>query len=139
MIESLEALEKLVLKTGIINDTCASLKKCIKCGKCKFEEPVETCDDYNLIITIKQDLERLELLENENQELKEEMETLKKYDMELFATTFKLKKAIEILSNYICVRNPLDEEDTYYLSALFSNEEIDKQTYDLLKEVLNND
>ena len=63
MSKSLEALDNLIIKTGIINDTCASLKDCIKCGKCKFEEPVEICDDYNLIMTIKQDLERKEQLE----------------------------------------------------------------------------
>ena len=64
MSKSIEALDNLIMKTGIINDTCANLKDCIKCGKCKFDEPVETCDDYNLIMTIKQDLEHKEQLEN---------------------------------------------------------------------------
>lgn len=100
----------------------------------------QDCDD------IKQDLKRLETLEKENQMLKI---TILEYEsqQEVFweATTnnanlrkenYKLKKAIKFLSNYICVRQTLDEEDIYYLSALFSSEEIDKQTYDLLEEVL---
>ena len=60
---SKEALEKLINKTGIINDTCAHLLACVKCGKCKFEEPIETCADYQLVMTIEKDLERLEKLE----------------------------------------------------------------------------
>ena len=51
------ALERLVKKTSTINDTCANLKDCIKCNKCKFEEPIETCDDYQLVMSIKQDLD----------------------------------------------------------------------------------
>ena len=61
---SKEALEKLINKTGIINDTCAHLLACVKCGKCKFEEPIETCADYQLVMTIKKDLEVLEILKN---------------------------------------------------------------------------
>ena len=59
---SKEALEKLINKTGIINDTCAHLLACVKCGKCKFEEPIETCADYQLVMTIKKDLEILEII-----------------------------------------------------------------------------
>ena len=59
---SKEALEKLINKTGIINDTCAHLLACVKCGKCKFEEPIETCADYQLVMTIEKDLEVLEIL-----------------------------------------------------------------------------
>ena len=87
-------------------------------------------------------------LEKENQQLKEAYTNVNEElhcafargidsaRFDILEENEKLKKAIEILSNYICVRNPLDEDDTYYLSALFSNEEIDKQTHDLLKEVL---
>ena len=63
-----EALENLINKTGIINDTCAHLLACVKCGKCKFEESIETCADYKLVMTIEKDLEILE-----------QLETLKKY------------------------------------------------------------
>ena len=59
---SKEALEKLINKTGIINDTCAHLLACVKCGKCKFEDPIETCDDYQLVMTIEKDLEVLDVL-----------------------------------------------------------------------------
>lgn len=62
-MKSLEALKKLVGKTGIINDTCGSLKDCIKGCKCRFNEPKKECDDYNLVMTIKKDLKRLEQLE----------------------------------------------------------------------------
>lgn len=85
---------------------------------------------------INKDLERLKKLEKDYNLLDTTMESDDRIICELLKENEKLKKVIEILSNYICVRNPLDEEDTYYLSALFSNEEIDKQTHDLLKEVL---
>lgn len=58
---SKEALEKLINKTCIINDTCAHLLACVKCGKCKFEEPIETCADYQLVMTIEKDLEVLDI------------------------------------------------------------------------------
>ena len=63
-MKSKEALEKLINKTGIINDTCAHLLDCVKCGKCKFEEPIETCADYQLVMTIEKELEVLEILKN---------------------------------------------------------------------------
>lgn len=59
---SKKALDKLVSKTGILDDTCASLENCIKTKKCRFNEPCETCDDYNLVKTITQDLERFKEL-----------------------------------------------------------------------------
>ena len=58
---SKEALENLINKTGIINDTCAHLLACVKCGKYKFEEPIETCADYQLVMTIEKDLEVLDI------------------------------------------------------------------------------
>ena len=77
---SKEALEKLINKTGIINDTCAHLLACVKCGKCKFEEPIETCDDYQLVMTIKKDLEILECFKKiDKKELKDFIETQIKY------------------------------------------------------------
>ena len=72
-MSSKEALEKLVSKTSILNDTCASLEDCIKSKKCRFNEPCENCNDYNLVKTILQDLERLEMLEKENEELKNKL------------------------------------------------------------------
>lgn len=85
-MKSLEALKKLVGKTGIINDTCASLEDCIKCGKCRWDdECVENCDDYKLVMTIKQDLERLEKLEEEYNNLKKGIKIfLEYYDVYLF-------------------------------------------------------
>ena len=59
---SKEALEKLINKTGIINDTCAHLLACVKYGKCKFEEPIETCADYQLVMTIEKELEILDII-----------------------------------------------------------------------------
>lgn len=86
---------------------------------------------------IKQDLERLEGLEIAHKELI-------KYDMELFSTTFKFKKAIEILKDifviyagdgkgYIdcCVENPVITFD------LYNNTQF--KEFHLLKEVMNNE
>lgn len=63
-MKSEEALEQLINKTGIINDTCAHLLGCVKCSKCKFEEPIETCADYQLVMTIEKELEMLKILKD---------------------------------------------------------------------------
>ena len=57
-------LEKLINKTGIIDDTCAHLLTCVKCGKCTFDESIETCADYQLVMTIEKELEVLKMLKN---------------------------------------------------------------------------
>ena len=106
MSKSLEALDNLIIKTGIINDTCASLKDCIKCGKCKFEEPVETCDDYNLIMTIKQDLERkeqLEIADRNNQ-------NLVKTNVDLVNKNLDLQKEIAELKDQVAYLKEDGEE-----------------------------
>ena len=161
MSKSLEALDNLIIKTGIINDTCASLKDCIKCGKCKFEEPVETCDDYNLIMTIKQDLERIQQLEiadrnnqnlvktnvdlvNKNLDLQKENQELlialenKNNEIKFLKTVIndnKLKKAIEILKNkmLITVNIPYVWFEDKDNCLYFK---VNQQEYELLKEVL---
>ena len=94
---SKEALEKLINKTGIINDTCAHLLACVKCGKCKFEEPIETCADYQLVMTIEKDLEILEQLEI----LKKYYSPFKKFLEEMFEKGYNedLKKLKEWLGN----------------------------------------
>ena len=94
---SKEALEKLINKTGIINDTCAHLLACVKCGKCKFEEPIETCADYQLVMTIEKDLEILEQLEI----LKKYYSPFKKFLEEMFEKGYNedLVKIKEWLEN----------------------------------------
>ena len=94
---SKEALEKLINKTGIINDTCAHLLACVKCGKCKFEEPIETCADYQLVMTIEKDLEILEQLEI----LKKYYSPFKKFLEEMFEKGYNkdLTKVKEWLGN----------------------------------------
>lgn len=94
---SKEALEKLINKTGIINDTCAHLLACVKCGKCKFEEPIETCADYQLVMTIEKDLEILEQLEI----LKKYYSPFKKFLEEMFEKGYNkdLTKVKEWLEN----------------------------------------
>lgn len=112
MSKSLEALERLGAEKLARGELIRNDSKV---------EPYINC--------IKQDLEAYEQLQKENQELKEEMETLKKYDMELFATTFKLTKAIKILKSYLWVSDEVSF-DTYFTSRLSDDEQ------DLLKEVL---
>lgn len=115
-MKSSEALKKLVGKTGIINDTCGSLEDCIKGCKCRFNEPKKECDDYNLVMTIKQDLKRLEKLEKVIDILKDK---------------FNLK--VQILVFY-------DNREEYHLELQSHRTEysfpISKDLYELLKEVL---
>ena len=80
--------------------------------------------------TIIKNLEHLEVLEEENQELKEQLEIEKFENFIVFREqNVKLKKAIEILKGYLSVSNEVDF-DTYFTSQL----EDEKQ--ELLKEVL---
>ena len=125
---SKEALDKLVSKTGILNDTCASLENCIKTKKCRFNEPCETCDDYNLVKTITQELERLEQLEGLVKTLDIEVKILNQ-DLE------KYKMAIEILKDFFNVGEIYGD---YLINANGFNK-LSKLDYELLKEVLENE
>lgn len=54
-----EALDILISKTGILNDTCWHLSKCLKCGKCFLEDehfklPVMECKDYVIAKTLQE-------------------------------------------------------------------------------------
>lgn len=66
MSKELEYFEELIKRTGIMNDTCAHLSKCLKTNKCHFNETNEDnypmCPDYNMAVTIKKALEELEQL-----------------------------------------------------------------------------
>ena len=135
---SKEALERLVGKTSILDDTCASLENCIKCGKCRYNEPCETCDDYNLVMTIKQDIERLEKIEKENQTNKDfikiQNEILKIKEDE----NTKLKKIIELILNkcvielHIKVSKNVEEYNKWNTKCF----QLTQEEYNLLKEWL---
>ena len=64
MTKGLEALDNLINKAGVINDSCAHLFTCFKCGKCIFEEPMGTCDNYQSVLTIEKELKVLEIIKN---------------------------------------------------------------------------
>ena len=138
MTKSLEALEKFKL---LYESKCKSPNNLIGFDMC--------------YITIKQDLERLEKLENyppefdgflysfegliernkkledENQELKEELLDYQELHLINDKRIVKLKKAIEILKSYLFVSDEVDF-DTFTTSRLT------QQEYELLKEVLEN-
>lgn len=48
MSKGLEALEELIEKTGITNDTCAHLPNCYKSGKCPYNG-MSLCRDYQIV------------------------------------------------------------------------------------------
>ena len=127
-MNSKEALEILVSKTSILDDTCANLKKCIKTKKCRFNEPCETCEDYNLFKVISQELERLEQLEGLVKTLDIEVKILNQ-DLE------KYKMAIEILKDFFNVGEIYGD---YLINANGFNK-LSKLDYELLKEVLENE
>ena len=147
---SKECLEILVDKTGIMNVTCARLDKCLKCGKCQIDdEPVETCDDYNLVMTIKKDLDRLEKLEKENQELRKAIKQWNINGGNLLKENTKLKKAIEILNDKLDIKLEVYHNGGCTLNhkiisnCIVSHERclrhLEVEEYKLLKEVLEND
>lgn len=43
-----EALDKLISKTGVMNDTCGRLCKCLKTGDCEFNDSNLMCEDYQM-------------------------------------------------------------------------------------------
>ena len=76
-------------------------------------------------------------------DLKKENQELREYDMQLFSTTFKLKKALDILKdkrvNIDLLLNS-SECPTYNFYAKKQDlEDLTKQEYELLKGVLGND
>ena len=84
---------------------------------------------------------RLEVLEQENKELKETIEVRKQMNINLinFGTKLKqenekLKKAIDILKEHLYVKE-LDIDYILEFNSLYSNH-LTKQEYELLKEVL---
>ena len=128
-MNSKEALKRLVAKTGLLNDTCTNLIDCIKCKKCIYNAPCETCDDYNLVMTIKQDLEQLK-------KLKKVIDILKKEPI-ILTIGFDFWKYDEKENLYYC----WDEEYDYdYDSDDWEWVEVKhmylKEDFELLKEVL---
>ena len=140
-LERLETLEKVWAKEEWCEGVplnVESLKSLFKYNEELFEKNLEL-DKENEILkqsvkdTYDSSQEIIFDLKKENQELKEEMETLKKYDMELFTTTFKLKKAIDILKEVVSLNiNKILETERHLLS-------LTQQEYELLKEVLENE
>jgi predicted RNase H-like nuclease (RuvC/YqgF family) len=131
MSKSLEALENLV--------HCKSETKCKEC-KHKYRCTMER--DYN---TIKQDLERLEQLEKENQELKDKGKELVKDFHKAIDILKKYKKAIDILKDRLTIE--FDDKYNEINFEVSGSTEIDyvylpfddKQEYELLKEILEDD
>ena len=91
---------------------------------------------------IKQDLERLEVLEIENEQLKGNEDIVSNYAYSLKEENEKLKKALEILKNsliiefnddlqYIHLKEDILQSCDYTIADIE-----DKQEYELLKEVL---
>lgn len=111
------------------------------------------------INTIKQDLERLEVLEKENIELQLQLEQLedsakirmqqadeyatilKEKYLDLKQENEKLKKALEIIKNKLELEFNLDEywKGVHYHLWSENGCEITKQEYELLKEVIINE
>ena len=63
MSNELEALERIIEKTGCLNDTCAHLRNCLKDNKCRYNIDDLMCPDYEMANSIKQTL--LKAQENE--------------------------------------------------------------------------
>ena len=107
-------------------------------GNSGFQTDEEELEGLN---AIKQDLERLEALEKENVELRQEVSALEDYSYDvdcekefLIKENEKLKKVIEILKEHLYVKE-LDIDYILEFNSLYSNH-LTKQEYELLKEVL---
>lgn len=146
-MNSKEALDNLV--------HCKSITRCKECrhkSLCTMER------DFNII---KQDLDRLEKLEKENELLKLDnqdlhnqikknvkehyKEFMEDYDClleeyhELYKVWEKLKKVIEILKDYFEIWLNYEEEEIFGGFEINGYHQINKQEYELLKEVLGNE
>ena len=90
--------------------------------------------------TIKQDLERLEELEEENQDLKDNEKIITDYGYNLVIENEKYKKAIEILKMQTSIENIKCENGNIYIVDIGDiSLLITQQEYELLKEVLENE
>lgn len=107
-----------------------------------------TCEHFSEYCTIiEQDLERLEQLEKENQELKMQKNStmllmkLMSLDGNIVESALildKYRKAIEILNRYIDIKEnrTLLGKKYYHILILDYYENLTKEEYELLKEVL---
>lgn len=124
MMTSKEALEKLC-KVKIYQKEASAYDYL---GKEIYKEEIDT---------IKQDLERLEVLETSVLEYKDQEKLYwqtNENNVKLRQENEKLKKAIEILKDYTFIE--FDDVDIYLKS---SNCPLSYQEYELLKEVMNNE
>lgn len=128
---SREALDKLVGKTTIMDDTCASLEDCIKGCKCRFNEPKETCEDYKLFMIIEQDLDKLEQLEKKYQKLEETFKKRAELCSEFAEYTRQYEKVLDFLMDKFKLE--LKGNRLYFL---YNNQyfELDKEQEKLWKE-----
>ena len=94
-------------------------------------------DIIELFDIIKQDLERLEVLEsNSNKVIKDSVKLINK-NLELQQENEKLKKVISILKEHLHVKE-LDIDYVLDFNGLYGDH-LTKPEYDLLKEVLDNE
>lgn len=129
---------------------------------CEHEEDIkfylEAEKEYNIVL---KDLDRLEKLEKENELLKLDnqdlhnqikknvkehyKEFMEDYDClleeyhELYKVWEKLKKVIEILKDYFEIWLNYEEEENFGGFEISGYLQINKQEYELLKEMLEND
>lgn len=93
----------------------------------------EMLENYNII---KQDLDKLE-------ELEKDFEVLKEDNMKWFATAFKFKKVIEILTdiniNIIELKHSKNVEEYNNYADMWGYNILTQEKYELLKEVLGNE
>ena len=106
MCKMLEALEKLIDKTGIMNDTCCHLNTCLKTGKCHFntddEDNYPLCPDYHLANTLAMAIKRLEAIDNADSN--EALRNLDIIESALWDSDFhyqKYSKELDTIKNYI--------------------------------------
>lgn len=107
----------------------------------EFEEDIEEVKrEYNII---KQELERLEIIEENYHSLNKEFEDIEFENYHLRKENIKLKQAIEILKRYVAISKRRNEVNgNYDISCIYSfgsYKDIIQKEYELLKEVLGNE
>lgn len=134
-MNSKEALEKLYniscVQPGPVKEQFITYEKEIKHNR-------TTGDLYDII---KQDLERLEMLEKQNKLLNETKNCVDKVIEDLGKINeenTKLKKAIEILKDKLKLHH-IKHSKLYTMWCIGTSTKLSKQEYNLLEEVLENE
>ena len=134
-MNSKEILELLKGNYIYLIEKCSNFPSEIK------ESLIAMCNIH--VEIIKQDLDRVEKFDDiakENIELRSENNKFKEDRIDILKNFNNLEKVVEILKDYLMIKVSINMNNEYCLDACdYAIPHLDKEEYELLREVLEND